>query len=412
MKVEELKGKRILILGYGKEGKSTERFLRAKLNNPDIRIADQSQGTDYLDKQKDCDIVIKTPGIPLSKITVPHTTGTNLFFGNVSNKIIGITGSKGKSTTSALIHAILKQAGFKTRLIGNIGNPALDVLLEPVDPEEIFVMELSSYQLEDIEYSPHVSVITSIFHEHLDHHGSFENYFEAKARIIVKATDQDFYVFNPAYSELAALGSTTSAKSLPYLERIPFDVSHINLEGEHNLENIRGALSVASIFGIPISVAQAAVESFQPLPHRLTLVGELKGIRFYDDAIATAPEPTIFALQTLKDVDTIFLGGTDRGYDFSGLVETMKQIGVRNAVLFPDTGKRIEQELAAQGSKIKTLTASTMEDAVKFAYANTSPGKICLLSTASPSYSLWKNFEEKGKEFVRCVKELGNDRSE
>ncbi len=409
MRFEELEGKRILILGYGKEGKSTEKVLRAKLKDPEIVIADQADGPDYLSKQKDCDIVIKTPGIPLRDITAPHTSATNLFFGNISNQVIGVTGSKGKSTTSSLIYAILQEAGVKSRLIGNIGKPALDVLLEDIDPEEIFIMELSSYQLEDINYSPHISVITSIFHEHLDHHGSFEAYFEAKARILDKAKADDFYVFNPAYPELAELASRTQARAVPFIDALPFDASRIKLEGAHNQENIRGALTVAGLLGVPEDVSRSAVEKFQPLPHRLTFVGQFKGIKFYDDAIATAPEPTIFAIQTLKDVDTIFLGGTDRGYDFSGLARAIGNSGIRNVVLFPDTGKRIEQALQKFGDEdLDILHTSSMQEAVEFAYAKTEPGKVCLLSTASPSYSLWKNFEEKGDEFVKLVKELGS----
>lgn len=421
MRFEELEGKKILILGYGKEGKSTEKVLRAKLKDPQIVIADQADGPDYLSKQNDCDIVIRTPGIPLRDITAPHTTATNLFFGNIRNKVIGVTGSKGKSTTSSLIYAILQQAGIKSRLIGNIGKPALDVLLDEIDPEEIFIMELSSYQLEDIEHSPHISVITSIFHEHLDHHGSLEAYFEAKARILDKATAGDFYVYNPTYPMLDALAKVIAAKAalakvappqfVPFVESFPFDASRIKLEGAHNQENIRGAATVARLLGVSDEDIRRAVEEFQPLPHRLTFIGQFKGIKFYDDAIATAPEPTIFAIQTLKDVDTIFLGGTDRGYDFSGLAKAIAASGVRNVVLFPDTGERIAKALEDFGGEYEILRTSDMQEAVEFAYAYTEPGKTCLLSTASPSYSLWKNFEDKGEEFVRWVKKLGDDAS-
>jgi UDP-N-acetylmuramoylalanine--D-glutamate ligase len=409
MKFSELDGKKILILGYGKEGRSTERILRLKVPGANIAIADQAQGADYLEKQQDCDIVVKTPGIPLNLVTAPHTTATNIFFANIKNQVIGVTGSKGKSTTASLIHTILKHAGFKTRLVGNIGSPALDVLLEPVDQQEIFVMELSSYQLEDIEYSPHVSVITSIFHEHLDHHGSFKAYFEAKARILAKATVEDFYVFNPAYAELGNLADKTLAISVPFAENIPFVLTGLRLEGEHNLDNIRGALVVARILGVPDDVSREAILAFEPLPHRLTQVGEFKSIRFYDDAIATAPEPTIFAIQTLKNVDTIFLGGTDRGYDFKELAKIIASSGIHNVVLFPDTGERIAAALDEAGARgLNILHTRDMRTAVEFAYIHTAPGKICLLSTASPSYSLWKNFEEKGEEFVRWVREFGD----
>lgn len=409
MKISELAGKRVLILGYGKEGKATEKFLRAKCPTAQIEIADESLDPNYLDRQKECDVAIKTPGMKLDKLTVPHTTATNLFFANITNRVIGITGSKGKSTTSSLITAILHEAGIKSRLIGNIGYPALEVLLDPVDPAEVFVMELSSYQLEDIEYSPYVSVITSIFREHLDHHGDFQKYLAAKARILAKATERDFYVYNSSYPELDDLRRHTVARGMPYIKDIPFDVSGLKLLGGHNLENVRGAITAARIFGVSDEMCERAVLNFDPLPHRLTLVGEFRGIKFYDDAIATAPEPTIFALRTLGDVDTILLGGTDRGYDFSNLAEALAALGTRNIVLFPDTGAKIKAELEKQNAKFNLLQTESMEAAVKFAYQHTAPGMSCLLSTASPSYSLWKNFEVKGDEFVRWVIELAKD---
>ncbi|MCX6722890.1 MAG: hypothetical protein NT094_02355, partial [Candidatus Staskawiczbacteria bacterium] len=151
--------------------------------------------------------------------------------------------------------------------------------------------------------------------------------------------------------------------------------------------------------GVSDKIIKEAIQKFKPLPHRLEFVGEFKGIKFYDDAISTTPESTIMAIETLKNVDTIFLGGQDRGYNFGQLEKVIKKYKIKNAVIFPDSGKKIK----IKGLNI--LKTKKMQDAVKFAYKNTATGKICLLSCASPSYSLWKNFEEKGDQFKKFVKQ-------
>jgi UDP-N-acetylmuramoylalanine--D-glutamate ligase len=168
--------------------------------------------------------------------------------------------------------------------------------------------------------------------------------------------------------------------------------------GEHNKENIRAAVAVAKEFGISDQAIKSAIEKFKPLAHRLEFIGEFKGIKFYDDANATTPEAAILAIKTLKKVDTIFLGGQDRGYDFSQLEKTIKKYKIKNVVLFPESGKRIKVK------GLNVLRTKSMYSAVKFAYKNTEKRKICLLSCASPSYSLWKNFEEKGSQFQKAVR--------
>jgi UDP-N-acetylmuramoylalanine-D-glutamate ligase len=248
MKLADLHGKRVLILGYGKEGKASEHFLRTHVPTASIIIADQSINPDYLSLQQEADIVIKTPGIPKQLVTIPYTTATNLFFEYLhihhpNNTIIGVTGSKGKSTTSSLITHVLVSAGKKVHFVGNIGRPALDVLSEPIETDDVFVMELSSYQLDDIEYSPHIAVFTSLFPDHLNYHGSFEKYVEAKKNIIKYSTSKDIFIYNPRFPELAVLAKTTTVRSVPYLS---YSRSiKTQLKGEHNLDNIRAALTVA-----------------------------------------------------------------------------------------------------------------------------------------------------------------------
>lgn len=354
---------RVAIIGYGREGKVTEQYLTKTYPYLKIGILDQALDPDYLAKQTDYDFAIKTPGIPRSKITIPYTTATNIFFSQIKNMTVGVTGSKGKSTAASMIYHILKTAGKKVRLLGNIGTPMLEVLLGPIDPEEIFVIELSSYMLEDIEYSPHIAVLLNLFPEHMDYHGSVEKYYEAKQRIF-KFQKPDDVAFNCVDDPIAA---------------------------------------VAKYFNISDETIAQAKKTFTPLPHRLELVGTFRGITFYDDALATAPEATIFAIKKLENIGTIFLGGHDRGYDFMELEKTLHAYHIKNIVLFPDTGKR----MLTSRDGFNILETTSMEAAVRFAYDHTPAGSICLLSTASPSYSLWKDYEEKGNEFKRLVRSLG-----
>lgn len=411
MKLEAIREKKVLILGFGVEGKATFAFLKHHFPKMAIGVADQEEGPDYLERQREYDLAIRTPGIPNHLVTIPFTTATNIFFANAPGITIGITGSKGKSTTASLIHATLKEAGLSSHLVGNIGNPMLRELSEIGEErsskhDEYWVAEISSYQLNDIEYSPHISVILNLFPEHMDYHGSVNAYWEAKKRIVAKATPEDYFVYNPAYPELAALAKTTRARAVPFVETLPFPDSSIPLLGAHNKENVRAAAAAANILGVSREIMERAVRGFTPLPHRLEKVGAFSGITFYDDAISTAPESTIKAIEALPAISTIFLGGLNRGYDFSSLAETVLRYKIPNAVLFPESGRAILEACVKAGVRFRrVLETSDMAEAVKFAYTHSSPGTVCLLSTASPSYTLWKNFEEKGDAFQHWIRE-------
>ncbi len=393
--------KSALILGYGKEGKATERYLKSKFSDVAISIADESENKDYLKTQDDCDIVIKTPGIPKEKVHAHYATATNIFLSRFSGTVIGVTGSKGKSTTASLIYHILSSNGVPSRLAGNIGSPMLELLEERLDPGTIVVLELSSYQLDDIEFSPHIAVVTSLFPDHMDYHGTLEKYYGAKKNILKFQKSDGVFIYDDSVSELAAWASVARGKTVPFPE-LPFKPSAVPLLGEHNVRNVRAAVAAVRLFGIEDAGIERAVRSFKGLPHRLELVGEFKGIRFYDDAISTTPESTIAALRAVPNEGTVFLGGHDRGYDFTELEKEVRARGIKNIVLFPETGKRMFRER----SGLNILETSDMNEAVRFAYAHTQKGEACVLSCASPSYGLWKNFEEKGDEFARSVKAL------
>ncbi len=378
--------KNIYVLGYGTEGKETKRYLKKKYPGIRIGIGDEKLDRRYLEKQADYDLIIKTPGIPKERVTGAYTTATNIFFSQNKNFTIGVTGTKGKSTTVSLIYAMLEAAGKKTKLIGNIGNPMLVSLAQKNDPKNIFVIELSSYMLDDIEYSPNIALLLNLFPDHMTYHGSLEKYYAAKQNIFKYQGPKDI------------------ALRAPFTERIPLKISEIPLLGQHNIYNIRAAIHVVRHLGVSDSAIRSAIKKFKPLPHRLENIGTFKKITFYDDAISTTPDSTIMAIRTLKKVDTILLGGEDRGYDFKALEKTLRSYKIRNIVLFPDTGKRMLK--SRKGFTL--LQTKSMEEAVTFAFKHTRAGSICLLSTASPSYSLWKNFIAKGNEFKKFARSLGS----
>lgn len=374
--------KNICILGYGKEGKITEQYIKKTYPHLKIGILDQSIDKDYLKKQSNYDLAIKTPGIPKNEVTIPYVTATNIFFSQNKNFTIGITGSKGKSTTSSLIYQMLKAAKKDVSLIGNIGNPMLETLLAKVNPKKIFVIELSSYMLEDIEYSPNIGLLLNLFPEHMDYHGGVKNYYKAKKNIFKFMKPDDIAV------------------KQPFTEKIPLKKSEIPLLGSHNLKNIQAAIQVVRLLKTHDSDIKKAIKNFSSLPHRLEPVGTYNGITFYDDAISTTPESTIMAIKSLPKIGTIFLGGEDRGYDFKQLEKELRKHKIPNVVLFPTSGKRI----LASRKGFNILETKDMKEAVEFAFKNTPKGQVCVLSTASPSYSVWKNFEEKGDLFQKFVR--------
>jgi len=395
--------KSVLILGYGKEGEVSKKYIEKEYPNLKIGVADKKNGKNYLRKQEEYDLAIKTPGLEKSLVIIPYTTATNIFFSKVKefgNIIIGVTGSKGKSTTTSLIYSILKESGKNVIILGNIGNPMLSALLEPIKNDEVFVLELSSYQLDDIDFSPDVALVTNLFPEHMDYHGGQNNYYDAKKNIIKFQSIADVFVYNQKNKKLCNWAKEARGETITFSDKINIDSSKISLLGQHNRENIGAAIAVAKIFDISDEVIKNAIEKFKSLPHRLEFVGEFNGIKFYDDAISTSPESTIEAIKTLKNIGTIFLGGQDRGYDFLQLEKTIKKYKINNVVLFPDSGKKIKLK------GLNILRTKSMNEAVKFAYKNTEQGSICLLSCASPSYSLWKNFEEKGDEFQLAIKKF------
>jgi len=391
----------VLILGYAREGKATEAWLKAKYPTLKIGIADQDDGPDYLAKQEEFDLTVKTAGLPGRLLKRQFTTATNIFFKEVPRaNIIGITGSKGKSTTATLIYEMLKLSGRPVRLVGNIGKPALEsILTEPLKQDEIFVVELSSYQLEDLDQSPKTVAVTSLFPEHLDYHGSLELYYAAKQNIVRFQKAEDLFIYAPGFFELSqwARGHKGQTEAAPTWTGL---ITNKSLRGNHMKANVGLAFAIVKHFGVTKEQAEVVVKNFIGLPHRLRHVLTVAEIEFYDDSISTTPESAIAAIKALENVDTIMLGGVNRGYDFSNLEKTLREYGVRNLVLFPNSGK----QMILDEADFNVLHTSSMDEAVAFAFKHTAEGKSCVLSPAAPSYNLYKNFEERGNKYVVAVK--------
>lgn len=417
--MSEITGGKVLIVGFGREGKSTLSYLEKHYPEVKIAIADKNpdatkglacevySGNNYLSEISNYDTVVKSPGIPpdpaFSK--AKHlTTLTNIFFESCQGTVIGVTGTKGKSTTSSLIAHILSSTKQDVRLIGNVGKPALDYLAD-ANSETIFVMELSSYQLMDIHYSPHIAILLPVYEEHLNYHGSFEAYWAAKANITKFQSKADYFLYyeNNEICQKVALRSPA--------QRIAFAMLDFKskLRGAANKINIGAAVTAVKLLVPEEHKISEAVGTFVPLAHRIESIGVHRGIEFINDSLATIPEATIHALEALgQKVTTLIAGGFDRGINFSKLGEVLAKSSLKTLILFPDTGEKIEMALksADPKSKIKIFKTKDMREAVQAAYDSTRPGEICLMSPASTSYNLFKDYEDRGNQFKKFVLEL------
>lgn len=398
VKLEELRDKKVVLLGYGREGKDTFRFLRRLFPRKKIGIADQKFDKDYLKKLKDYDVIIKSPGVPFKilprNVLDKITTQTEIFFDNCPGKIVGITGTKGKSTTTSLIYQILKSGGVKAHLVGNIGKPVLNLLFS-ARPNDVYIYELSSFQLTNLKKSPHVAVLLNIYSEHLDYYRNFREYAKAKANITLHQTKNDYLVFNLRNKFVREIAEKSQAQKIP-------------IRGEYYELDRNAARAVGRIFQVPAKIIEKAIKNFQPLPHRLELVGKFRGLIFYNDSIATIPEATIGALNKLGDrVETLFLGGHDRGVSFSNLAKRIRRSRIKNVMLFPPSGKRIAKELKKMNKRIKYFFVKDMLEAIKLARQYTGKNKIVLLSPSSPSFGLFRDYAERGNLFKKYVKKFG-----
>jgi len=440
MRFQELATKKILILGLGKEGRDNFKFLRKIFPHKVLGAADRLKlkelndkvkkmirldkrvklhlGPNYLKSLKNYDVILKSPGIS-PKTIAPFitkeqriTSQTEVFFQNCPGKIVGITATKGKSTTTSLIYKILKEDDIRAHLVGNIGRPVLRLLLSAT-PKDVYVYELSSHQLLGLKKSPQAAVLLNIFPEHLDYYRGFKEYIKAKANITRYQEEKDYLIFNSKNEIVKKIAKSSKAQKRDLnsvkIKKI-ISIKDVPLKGKFNLQNVKAAILVGKIFEVPDKKIARAIKNFKPLPHRLELVGTFRGITFYNDALATIPESTIEAIEAFdNNVQTIILGGFDRGLNFKKLAKKVLESKIKTVILFPTTGERIWKEILQQAQhkppKLpQHFFADNMPEAVRLCYQETKKDGICLLSTASPSFSIFRDYKEKGNLFKKYVK--------
>lgn len=440
--INYFKNKKIIILGFGREGQSTYKMIRKYLKDQTLYIADQKEnfqedyaflkndnnvsyisGNNYLENLAKYDIIMKTPGISFARVDTTkylHKIKSQLellleFFDVLT---IGVTGTKGKSTTSALIYHVLQEQNVKSMLLGNIGVPVFDYIDE-INQNTILVLEMSSHQLEYMELSPNIAILLNVFPEHLDHYSSFEKYVEAKCNIFKHQKSKDYFLYNLDNEILNSVvnnikGTTYKVSSINkknadiylensqiyFKEKAIYDVHKPRkLLGDYSLSNIMFVLGVSRILKLDLNKTIQSISNFEPLRHRLEFVGNYDGVLYYDNSIGTIPVATIEAVKALKNVDTLIIGGMDRGLDYTEFVEFLNKSDIGNIICMPKTGHDIAKKL----TKDKYIV-ETMEEAVAIAKKVTQKGKSCLLSPAAASYGFFKNFEEKGDLYQELVK--------
>ena len=453
---EFLEGKYIVLVGCGREGISTYRFIRSILPLQLLTIADQdlklvdkypefssdaclefNLGSSYLSGLNSFDLIIKTPGVSFKDLDEQPSrekisSQTDLFLRMYGKQVTGITGTKGKSTTSSLIKHIVSKHTDNVVLVGNIGLPPFE-MLKQINEQTIIICELSSHQLQYITVAPHIGILLNLYEEHLDHYNSYLEYQLSKLNIGLNQQVGDHLIYNHDDVRIAGLlkeyvmpgllhpfsvlepvwnGALSDSKEVHVTlsdstDNFFYDLSSPRyLPGQHNVLNIMAAVLACLLNDIPFVLIIEGIGDFKGLEHRIEYVGEYHGIKYYNDSISTIPQATIAAVTTLKEVDTLILGGFDRGIDYSVLIDFLAASSVRNLIFIGQAGERIFQMLSAGGIVNKHFfMAADYDEVALLAKENTRPGNICLLSPAAASYDMFKNFEERGKVFKEKVSE-------
>jgi UDP-N-acetylmuramoylalanine--D-glutamate ligase len=412
--------KKVAIIGYGAEGKSAEKYWQNL--GDDVTIRDQSNDPNYLDGLNEFDLIVRSPGVHPDKIKTikPVTSVTREFFAKCPIPIIGVTGTKGKGTTSSLIAKILEAAGHKVWLGGNIGVPALDFLGQIKDGDEV-VLELSSFQLFDLEQSPQIAVMLMIAPDHLNYHADMTEYTEAKANIFRYQKSEDlavYYAQDPASSKMVEY---SKGRHLPYFDpsgsyvkdgQVYFQdtaimpTTEIGIVGEHNWQNVCAAVAATwNIVEDPASMRKA-IHEFTGLPHRLKLVGEHSGVKYYDDSIATTPEAAIAGINAFTEPKVVILGGSDKGSSWNELAEAVKNTNVTSAIIIGQTAPAIVAALDSVGFTDYQTGLKTMPEVMNAAVQVAQPGSVVLLSPGCASFDMFENYKDRGDQFTQSVQTL------
>ena len=441
---------RVAILGYGVDGASATGYWH-KLG-AEITVCDEKTdlllpeyvnsqlGERYLENLDTFDVIVRSPGIRPDKITAANpnnpdilakvTTAINEFFKHCPAPIIGITGTKGKGTTSTLISKILERAGKKVFLGGNIGTVPLD-FLDQVTADSWVVLELSSFQLIDFTYAPKIGVCVMVVPEHLNWHLNLKEYYDAKTNLFIHQTAEDIAVYNAGNQVSKRIAGAGASTKVPYYVPpkgelantvhgayvegdqicmdgvIVCDVSDVALLGRHNLENVCAAIAATwPIVKDNVAAIKLAIHEFSGMEHRLEFVREVDNVKYYNDSFATTPEATVAAIKAFSQPKVVILGGSDKGVPFFDVVDAVIHNYVRRVIVIGETGEKIIELLVSRGYENITLGGTTMTEIVKTAQHEAQAGDVVLLSTACASFGLFKDYKDRGNQFKEVVNSL------
>jgi UDP-N-acetylmuramoylalanine--D-glutamate ligase len=428
----------IAVVGEGLEGKSSAEFLKKK--GAKVTVLDQKNGENYLENLNSYDLIIRSPGVRLADLDLhvsrdKITSQTKLFFDLCPAQIIGVTGTKGKGTTSSLIYEMLKEEGKDVYLGGNIGVPPFE-FLDKLTKDSLVVLEMSSFQLHDLHKSPHISVFLMVTSEHLDYHKDTREYVEAKRNILNHQTPDDFAVINRDYpasneSDISTEGKVyfvsrerevdegcfaregkvvlrVDGKSTEVLNTV-----ELLLKGEHNFENVCAAVMAAYLAGASIESIKTALKSFKGLEHRLELVDRINGVEYYNDSFSTTPETAIAAIQAFNNPEILVLGGSSKDSDFSELGRIIgKSENIKAIIGIGEEWERIKASIPKTASPYLLIEgAKSMHQVVHAASRIAAPGDVVLLSPACASFGMFENYKDRGMQFKEEVKKLKDSAS-
>ena len=408
---------RVGIVGYGVEGKSAEAYWRALGDDVTILTTD--------DDLNGYDLLVRSPGVHPSKLPegANVTSATNEFLDKCPAPIFGVTGTKGKGTTASLLTEMLRAAGKTVYLGGNIGTSALD-FLDKVKPDDIVVLELSSFQLMDAKKSPHVAICLMIAPEHLDYHADEQEYWDAKGNIFAHQGPTDIAIYNQNDQMSMNLAYTSAGTKIPYdvtggnqegayvsdgqiwYQETPIcSVADVALLGAHNLQNVCAAVTAAWHETIDIAALGTAISAFKGLPYRLEEAATVNGVRYINDSISTTPESTIAAIRAFSGPKLLILGGSDKGVVYADMAEEIAKHQVKAVALIGETANQIEAELKMAGYPDSQIERSdTLQEAVGGLSQIAESGDVMLLSPACASFGMFKNYRDRGDQFNTAVR--------
>ncbi len=430
---------KIAILGFGLQGKSAYEYWR---EGNEITVCDADEkvklppdtesqlGPFYLKRLERFDLIVRSPSVHPNDIVKDNspailekvTTVTNEFFKVCPTKnVIGVTGTKGKGTTCALITKMLEADGKRVHLGGNIGTPPLNMLKAGIKSEDFVVLELANFQLIDLKYSPHIAICLMVAPEHLDWHADSNEYFTSKTQLFRYQSDDDYAIFYADNKISERVASTGTGWKIPYMaapgalisdNNVVVDnqaicpVSEVKLLGRHNLQNICAAVTAVWKITQNITAIRSVLTSFSGLEHRLELVRELDGTRYYNDSFGTTPETATVAIQAFKEPKVIILGGSDKGADYGELAKVVAKSNIRKVLLIGEQSKRIKDALSAAGVADTMPGGKTIGEIVATARAQARSGDVVLLSPACASFDMFKNYQDRGEQFKKAVSAL------